>query len=188
MIYNGVAISGKAGAGKSEFGRVLEQRLAHDGLASGHLAFGDFVKEEAFRLFGVKKGDDGAREVLVRHGHGMRDADPDYWVKQLAVAHESLMAYGVTSVVTDVRYRNEYEWSKAAGLLLVRVDTLPMDRMVCLVKRGEQSDFAFSDHPSEVDLDDAEFDYRFWNPHGDQFGTLYHAAAEVSLRLVERAA
>jgi len=188
MNFNGVAISGKAGAGKSEFGLILERRLQEDGIWSAHLAFGDMVKQEVLDQYGLTKADPGGREALVAHGHGMRQVYADYWVDQLDRKYNSLTAYGITPIVTDVRYANEYDWATRSGLVIVRVDVQPMDRMVSLSSRGEKADFAFSEHPSETELDEAVFHYRFWNPHGDSFAAMYHAAVVVADMLRERAA
>lgn len=166
MKYNGVAIAGKAGAGKNTLARQLQAELWERGIWAVEFGFADALKAEMWELHGLTKEMPGGREMLVQLGHGRRERDPHYWIGRLAARLDSLSPYGIVPVITDMRYANEMKWATWAGLITVRVDATGMDRAVALARRGEDPDFAYSDVPSEVELDDATFDVRFWNAHG----------------------
>lgn len=179
MSFAGVAIAGKAGAGKNAFAAELESVLAERGIWTTQVAFAEGVKRELFELYGLRKEDPGGREKLIEIGDGRRQADPDYWVRAMAERVDSLRPYGVVPLITDMRYLNELEWAETARFVTVRVDATPMDRQVVLASRGEDREFAFSDTPSEVDVDDELFTVRFWNPHGSRL-VLFHYACLVA--------
>lgn len=166
-MFNGVAISGKAGAGKNFFARALQEELARRGQWAVEVGFADALKRELLRDYGMTKEDPGGREKLLEIGHGRREADHNYWVRQLAHHLDSLRPYGVIPLIADMRYDSELEWARASRYLCVRVDASGVDRGFVLYKRGEDPEFAYSDHPSETELDEASFHVRFWNPHGE---------------------
>jgi hypothetical protein len=171
---NGVALSGKAGSGKTTLANILCEKMAGREMWPTQLSFGDHVKAELFRLHGIRKGDPGSREALIGLGALRRNEDPDYWVKLVEAQLDSLSPYGVVPVVTDLRFTNEKERMAGRGLVTVRVDATGMDRGYQLYRRGEQPEFAYSGEPGECQLDDADFDIRFWNPHGDNAMALHH--------------
>lgn len=179
MSYAGVAIAGKAGAGKNAFATELQAELGRRGIWTESVAFADELKRELWEVHGLRKEDPGGRELLVELGHGRREKDPDYWVKRLARHVDSLRPFGLLPVVTDMRYLSEMKWARRSRLITVRVDALPMDRQVALTRRGEDPAFVWSEHPSEVELDEEAFDVRFWNPHGG-LSVLPHYAKRVA--------
>ena len=181
---HGVAISGKAGAGKNAFALEIQRVLALRGVQSVSVGFADALKEDVKRLYGLQKGDPGCRERHLEHGHGMRQACPDYWIRRLAKQTGSLTPLGLIPLVNDVRYKNEMRWAQASDFLAVRVDATAMDRGYVLYQRGEDVEFAHSDHPTETELDEWAFDLRFWNPHGDNGSALSHYAVRVADRVM----
>lgn len=193
MNYAGVAISGKAGAGKDTFATALCDILALRGVWATRVGFADAVKSDVLELHGVTKDMPGGRDVLVEYSNLARSINPDVWIERLEERLGSLSPYGLFPVIADLRYSNEYEWAAREGYLLVRVDTMRMDRMVVLSRRGEDPDFVDSDHESETALDEQDFDVRFWNPHNSEAGWafIHHVAVDVADRLdvtTERAA
>lgn len=182
----GVAISGKAGAGKNAFALEIQRVLATRGVRAVQVSLAAAVKADVKRLYCLEKGDIGARKKLIEHGYGMRAVCADYWIRRLAKQTDSLTLYGVIPLVVDVRYENEIEWAQASDFLCVRVDATAMDRGYALYRQGEEIEFAVSDHPSEVELDDWDFDLRFWNPHGDNGSALSHYAVRVADLLLEQ--
>lgn len=164
--YTGIAIAGKAGAGKTRFAQEIEKELIRRSYAPIRLAFADALKDEVEETYGVKKGDPGAREKLIEHGMARREQDVDYWVDALAFSFDLFRSLGNTPVIHDMRFRNEYDWAYRKRCLLVRLDATHTDRTLALSGRREDVGLAGSDHPSETDLDQAEYHLRFWNPHG----------------------
>lgn len=182
----GVAISGKAGAGKNAFALEIQRVLAARSVWAVSVSLADALKQDVKRLYGLEKSDPGGREKLVEYGHGMRQVCPDYWIRRLARHTDSLTPHGVIPLVTDVRYENEMKWAQAADFLSVRVDATAMDRGYVLYRRGEEVEFAHSDHPSETELDEWAFDLRFWNPHGDNGWAMWHYAVRVADLVMEQ--
>src|SRR5690606_27790663 len=88
------------------------------------------------------------RRILQRMGVGVRDLDPDFWLRIAAEKIGAMRSAGRDVVVTDVRFPNEAGYIDCFGLL-VRVE-----------RPGIASD---DTHASETALDDYDFDSRFWN-------------------------
>lgn len=190
MTYAGIAISGKAGAGKNALADELNLRLVGRGLWPFEITFAEGVKRELLERYGMRKEDPGGREKLVEIGHGRRQVEPDYWVHSLADRLAHLNPFGGYPVITDMRYKNEYDWARRAGFLMVRVDATQVDRMAVLGRRGEDPLFSESEHPSECELDEEQFTVRFWNPHGEllELGRWAYRIAELACGEVEAAA
>ena len=180
---NGIAISGKAGAGKNAFATVLAEALVERGQWPTDIAFADELKRQLWVRYGMVKGDPGGREMLFKIGKELRGGDIDFFVKHLAGVVGSLIPYGVSPIITDLRYLNEYEWCKANGFVLVRVDATFLDRTLALSSRGEDPVLASSEHPAECDLDEEFFHVRFGNEHG-RMAPMF-TAAFLSMELLD---
>lgn len=167
MTYNGIALSGKAGAGKNALANEIEEMLVRRGLWPMQAAFADAVKREMWDLHKLRKEDPGGRDMLVGIGYGRRQEQPDYWVEQMAGHLAQFTPFGALPILTDMRYQNEYDWAQRSGLLVVRVDATLPHRRAALLRRGESPEFCETDHPSETQLDDSPFDLRVWNDHSD---------------------
>lgn len=181
MKYRGVAVSGKAGAGKDTFIRYLQDVLAERGIWSGRVGFADEVKRDVLEIYGLAKADPGGREKLIEYSNAARAENPLVWIERYAETTGSLSAYGVVPLIADLRYQNEMDWCEQNGYLTVRVDATGMDRATALALRGEDTALAYSDTVSEVELDDAVFDLRFWNPHGSVTVLPHFAIAAADL-------
>jgi len=161
-----LGISGKARAGKDEFARGILDKFER-------LSFADDVKAVAKMLFhwDGQKGDElrcgrcgeifeaavcprcGAgppkaypigRRLLVDLGtKHMRAIWPDVWVDRILRRIDPDKNY----VVTDVRFRNEFELIKEFGGYMVRIE------------RPNRPLTSVEDNISETDLDDADFDF-----------------------------
>lgn len=130
-----IGLLGKKGSGKDTFAGFLGfQRLAFadplKNLAYDFNPVMDFDEIDGGKIYLREYVDflgwDGAkqlptvRQLLQRLGEAMRQhAGDDVWVRALATAHRRLSG---PVVVTDVRRRNEAEWIKAQGGLLVRIE------------------------------------------------------------------
>lgn len=189
-MHVGIAISGKAGAGKNAFARVVAEQLAQHGQWGAEFNFADELKRELWEVHGLRKEDPGGREKLVWLGHGRREEYPDYWVERLARRVTDVLPYGVVPIITDCRYLNELSWARRFGFVTVRIDSTALDRSAVLHARGEDAVFAYSEHASETELDEEWFHLRFWNPHST-VAPLHEAAfyaVELLLGEVEIAA
>lgn len=95
------------------------------------------------------------RDLLIEVGKQGRLEDKDYWIKKL---EEQLPDKPV--IITDVRFKNEADYYKNKGYLLVRIDAPRIDRYM----RSNNYELATSEDESETELDEYEgFDLRINN-------------------------
>lgn len=143
MTFTGVAISGRAGAGKSTLARViLEQR---PDLRAG--SFASALKRDLQKI-GIAKGDPGFREIAQLYGteHCRVKYGPDYWVERLrGGTHGAATLAGL--VIDDMRFPNEHAACGADRLLLVRVHA---EESV----RTKRLGYPCPEHESETALED----------------------------------
>ena len=78
-----------------------------------------------------------------------REQDPDYWINRLKFTIGDFKGIGI---ITDVRYKNEAEWVKRDGGVLVNVSRLNYDGTPYVAL--DRSPF----HQSEIDLDNWNWD------------------------------
>ena len=152
-MYNGVALLGEPGSGKTTIGNALLEleggmRLSFAGALKNELANGlAFVEDygfdrQAFRRHRAAMDDpatkDTYRSILQWWGSLRRAEYEDHW------AHKVLdqMVYGGFYVVDDCRYWNEYRMLSDAGFAFVSLGPGETTRRLT----GEQAA-----HPSEQD-------------------------------------
>jgi hypothetical protein len=160
MGYPHLALIGAARSGKDTVAARLVRRFAYtrlafaDPLKDAAMAFDPFVTETqpARRLssvihqFGWDRGKDAYPEVrrtLQRMGEGIREYDPDFWLRILLDKVEAADTWNMPVVVSDVRYPNEADALKARGFRMVRV-----------VRPGIPTVEKFRQHISETALAD----------------------------------
>lgn len=165
--YKGIAFSGKAGSGKDYFaGRVFQVMAACD-LHPLLKSFGELIKRETEMVSGLSRDDPGFRAQVLIVGDAARELDPNVYVDRMREGLTRSIASGHIPIVTDVRLVNERALCRSQGLLLVRVTAPYVDRLAALRARGEESWILDSTHPTEIELDDAEFDLNvlnLWSP------------------------
>src|SRR5699024_11102304 len=130
---------------------------------------------------------DGKRDTRVKKprklyqdfGQAMRQLDEDIWIRHVEQAIESDKLFpdykGV--VIDDLRQPNEYEWAKAIGFTIIRVEASEDRRL----KRAEQAGDSFSAgdlaHDTEQHSDKFDVDYEI-NNNGDK-GALRRKVDEI---------
>lgn len=101
----------------------------------------DFYKSEDGTLYHTP------RTLCMIEGVFKRKVDPLYWCKQVVDGGD----FSVDNIViTDVRFKNEAEYIKSKGGILLRINRT-------------QGPSLLSTHQSETDLDDYQFDYVIQN-------------------------
>ncbi len=165
MMYSGIAIGGKARAGKN----VLAERLAHIMVESGDwpilLSFSARLKEIVAQEIGHSDKHRGAREDMLRIGDRERAIDPDVFVKALRHKVDEAALHGCFPIITDVRRANEFDWCCDAGFFTVFVDAPVEDRIARLKERGEPIGIASSPHPTESEAYTFPWHQRVYNRH-----------------------
>jgi phosphomevalonate kinase len=150
----GFALSGKAGAGKSTFARVIANELAMLGNRPSCLfAFAIPLKNEVYKRTGLKKGDPGSRDEMIALGKKLRAEDPEYFIKKMSDLYATVREAGLCPIIDDVRYANELEWCKAQGMYTIRVESTSSERFRRLAQVGYETSIVDSDHESECQLD-----------------------------------
>ncbi len=161
-----IGISGKKASGKDLLGTYLSY------FKWKRVAFADYLKSEARRLFGltmeqtngnkketptmyVRMPEDGSpsfqltpRQIMIDVGQWFRSVDRLYWVKK---AFEIVKAQpdGAVCYITDVRFKNEADFIKEEGGILIRLERSKETRAGVYPNIAtEKEDY------SETDLDD----------------------------------
>jgi hypothetical protein len=152
----GVAISGKARAGKSELAASLAAQIAQRGIPAVTLGFRHLIEAETLKEYGVGKNDAGGRAMLVAHGDDRRKKDPAYWIVRMERVYARAVLNGVVPIIDDIRLPLELEWARSAQLFVVRLEVGEVLRRQRLEREGEDGRYAASPDLTETALDDAD--------------------------------
>lgn len=169
-----IALSGKAGSGKTTLANQMCKAWADNGEALTWLytkySFADKLKELAIDLFGMNP--DPAKkdrrllqtlgtEALRKHvvddsGHAWDDVWERYLNRQMTnevIRLSGARAEGLLQVVDDMRFWNEFEALRNEGFMMVRLE---VERVLRAERLGlTQEQLAEVEmHPSERDLDE----------------------------------
>lgn len=129
-----IAITGKAGAGKSTAAEALVKSLGFV-----ELAFADPLKQSVMHKFGLSEGDvysqEGKKtvhpvwgitpgEILQREGTEVTRAywGDDFWLRRWRMNYDAHLGYGMKDVIVpDCRFDNEAEFIRSMGGKIVRI-------------------------------------------------------------------
>ena len=147
MAFSGIAISGKAGAGKD----TICAELMKDDTRFVRISFADELKRIASELTGLDFFDEKVKEeyrwfLQVLGTELMRRFDENYWVKKAVAKAQSLMAEGKIPICTDARFPNEMKALQDIGFYATRLDVSEEVQR----QRGREP----TQHASEIALDD----------------------------------
>lgn len=174
MTYRHVALIGRAGSGKDATGArlVLAHKFVRVAMADplkfaaldlDPIVCRDAHTSEPVRLAAVvhRYGWDGAkafpevRRTLQRLGHGMRERDPDVWLRLALAKIDVADQWSVPVVVTDCRYRNEADALRGRGCLLVRIERPGHHGPASPDEREHVSETELDDYPVDAVLTNA---------------------------------
>lgn len=111
--------------------------------------FADALYEECRVLHGMTTKD---APLLQRVGLERRKEDPNYWISKVFAAINSTRLD--VAIIADTRFQNEAAAIKAAGGYTIRVSRLNQDGTPYV------ADDRPADHPSEIELENYNWDYR----------------------------
>ena len=165
-----IAISGKAGSGKTSMARRLVANFGFE-----RFSFAGRLREELASTLGISLVEfefDKARWRFLMQEWGLarRCVAPGYWIRKLLVRLP--VDRGKRVVVDDLRFYNEAMALKRDGFVLVRLDCPSSESLLYIEQtiaeragepfpdaRGRAEAMLTNTHQSETDLDDyGEFD------------------------------
>lgn len=153
-----IAISGKAGAGKTTAAGILENA------GYQRVSIADPLKDIAETIWGVEARKD--RDILQPLGQSIRTIDQDAW-SSLAIRRMWEAGLGIVPsklfVVDDMRFPNEYHALRSEGFVTIRIEARDALRVSRLQNNGKLQNKAQLLDISETALDDAQFDYTLQN-------------------------
>jgi hypothetical protein len=159
----GMAIAGKAGAGKTQLAFDIIERLSVRGITGCRTSFADPIRAEVAEIYGLRKGDPGWRDAMLEHGRRRREEDPLYWLKQAGLKARQLQLAGVVPIFDDLRLPSELAMVRNMGFYTIRLDADTFTRRARLRKQGLDMGVVESRDATETALDKAEFSLRFSN-------------------------
>lgn len=127
-----IGLSGYARSGKDSAEAIIRARFTGLGARSARFAFADALKRMADpflqKTLGISAWTKVSEEkkiirpFLVGLGESCRALDPSFWVKKLAPSIlASIEKQLFMPIITDVRYKNEAEWVKSLGGIIVYI-------------------------------------------------------------------
>lgn len=183
-----IGISGKRGAGKDLLGGIL----VYHGVK--RFSFAGSLKDECKRLFNIgeehvngnlkevpqeKLGNHSPRELMIDFGQFARKFSLNgmFWVNWLYNNKLAQLAPDQLACVTDVRFKNEADFIRNKGGIIIRLERKPELN----IYKGVIND------PSETELDDYKFDMVLPAEKNINPSSLERFAYEVKKFALERA-
>lgn len=152
-----IALCGRMGAGKTTAANYLVERFGYQ-----RIGFADAVRDVAARVYGEAARQD--RQKLIDIGMGMREIDPDIWVKAHQTQFEIVQSMGHTPVVVDdLRFPNEWWALKEGDFVIARVAAERLYRVNRLKASGKWQNEEQLENPSETALDGYVGDHILFN-------------------------
>ena len=160
-----IGLSGRARHGKSTATEAIIEQAEALGLSYGVYDIGALVLRHCIERGTLpnKRREDLTREELdtmVKTGKGMREEDPEFWIKKVFEAIEEDRPD--VAIIPNIRYLNEaYEFTRNGRGHIIRVVSLNNDGSEYISPDRD------SNHPSETELHSYPFDYWIKTKRGD---------------------
>lgn len=171
-----IGFSGKIGSGKNFLAeKVVFDKLHSMGKNVVVMAFGDYLKMMCYikdnisyeKLFHNK--DTTTRKILQNRGITERDIDNNIFIKMIECQIRLSFDRNIdVIIVSDMRFRIEFEFLREKGATLIRVNSprRTRDKIQKECVGNEKEIEEISNHSSEVDLDNyKDFDYYLNNDY-----------------------
>src|SRR5690606_21445144 len=112
-------------------------------------------------------GDKKPRELLQQIGQLFRQIDEDVWIKRAEQTMKYYEQYRDTRgiVIDDMRQPNEYEWARANGFVIIRINAPDELRIERAKAAGDDFDEADLTHETERYIDGFAVDYEIDNTY-----------------------
>lgn len=117
-----IAIAGTSRAGKDTFANILAETMEELGLGMPtRVAFADPIKELYSKFFYYVDTESKPRDAYVTIGNAFRSIDSEVWIRPVYKRLLEELSKNNSVIVTDVRYQNEAEALREAGIPIVKV-------------------------------------------------------------------
>jgi hypothetical protein len=170
-MINIYAFSGKLGTGKDYLARKFIK--INDLHNYAYVCFSDIIKLNTIvfdkidfdRVFVAK--DEESRSLLQRNGteNGRNKYGEDVWIRYM---HNSIRMHAMRGIknviITDLRFKNEYEYLNALGAVIFRIEAPQRHRDKVIEEFGTDRVMT---HSSETDLDDVKFEKTIRNDYNE---------------------
>ena len=169
-----IGVSGKMGVGKDYFAKhylidFIENTLKQKCLV---VSFADVIKLNVMvhnnitidMLSGDKTNE--VRTLLREEGQGKKQVyGDDIWIRYTKAMGDLYMARGIDHIIiTDLRFKNEYEFIKSMNGVVIRIDAPKRNEKRLRKESSNIEQYnALANHISETELDNMEFDYTINN-------------------------
>lgn len=158
-----IGLSGKQRTGKDTLAILLQAALRNKGYEFSRKSLAEPLKIAYAHSAGMTLADLEVNKAehragLQQMGEDARRHNPDFWIDRLGAS----MGQYENIIIPDIRYKNEYDWVRSRGGLVIRVET---DRHL----RQQRGTLTNEFHVSEVNLDTikaAAWDKIFYNNQG----------------------
>lgn len=120
-----IALVGYARSGKDTVGWMMKKHLEHAKLVS----FGSELRDRFHTAFPEVPKEPKPRDLYEKFGKLGRAIDPDLWIDYTENSIRLWEFFGYTDfILTDLRQKNEEEWARKNGFILVEVFATDEDR------------------------------------------------------------
>ena len=151
-----IALTGRMRSGKDSVGDYLVTRYGFT-----KYALGDGVRLVCRLLYPETVAKGKPRQLYQAVGQGMRQIDPNVWLKYVA---RNIERDGLENIViTDVRQQNEVDMLQRAGFIVVRVNTRYQTRLKRMVACGDIFELADLNHETELHIETFAVYYEIFN-------------------------
>lgn len=172
-----IAFSGKIGSGKSTTASILRDVIVERGIVEPYIvSFAGKLKKIAVDLFGMTQKDRG---LLINIGLKMREIEPNVWINYALRDIEDK-----SIIIDDLRFPNEYVRLRSEGFVLIRINIdkeLQLKRIKKTYPNEWEQHVENSNNPSEVSLDNYEFDHYINTTPEDTIDTIKNKLISFNL-------
>jgi dephospho-CoA kinase len=153
-----IGICGHMRSGKDTVADYLQEKYKFQ-----RFAFGTGIKETINQLFPDQLQNGKPRTLMQQLGQGMRQIDPDVWVKYFDRQVQANTTMDTNVSCTDLRQPNEYKYLVEQGYTIIRV-TAPLERRLEHIKAaGDNFTMQNLLHETEKHIELYEVDFEIAN-------------------------
>ena len=149
-----LSFSGKARHGKDTSAFIAKEILEGKGFLCAHMAYADYLKFIAEKLYGWSgTKDESGRTLLQTLATEVRERNPNFWVDQVVYATSNILPHYNFILISDARYPNEITRWKEQGYTVITIKIVRKNFNNGLTQEQKQ-------HESETALEEYSFDYK----------------------------